>query len=187
MPTPILSTNTPPVMPTITPWHWESLHAPLSIYGLNIVSAASAAWPAASVAIFAPFLLPRRISVDAMFANNGTSASDNIDLGVYTIDGRRLASLGPTGRTGTGVLQAFSMTTFSLGPGRFYMAICLNGTTGSFVARAPTVSLGRAMGLMQQDLSGESVPGTLPAVATFATMAQAYLPVFGLRRAGFTS
>lgn len=176
------------VMPTITPWHvGESIGGGLGASNVLFTGAASAAWPAASVAIFVPFLLPRRISVNAMFVSNGASASDSVDAGIYTADGRRLGSIGLQGRAGTNVVQVFSLTaTTEFGPGKFYMAMALNGTTGSVVRGSLAAELGRGLGLMQQDLSGESVPGTLPATATMAAMAQAYVPVFGIRRTGFT-
>lgn len=176
------------VLPTITPWHFESLGADLSRLVVGGLSAAvSATWPASSLAIYVPFRLPRQISVDRMFTANGGTASNSIDVGIYTEDGRRLASKGLTGQSGTNALQLFSFSSvITCGPGVLYVALSMNGTSGTIARLAPTAQFLRTMGVAQEDLSGAGTPGTLPATATFDAMAQAYLPVFGLIRTGFT-
>lgn len=176
-----------PAMPTITPWHLESLFPETVSTAGNLAGAASAAWPASSLAMYVPFSLTQSISVDSMFTSNGTTASNSIDVGLYSADGRRLASKGLALQSGTSALQLFSFSAaIILGPGRFYMAISMNGTSGTLISRSPTAIFLQHMGVAQEDLSGAGTPGTLPATATFATMAQAYLPVFGLIRTGFT-
>lgn len=174
------------MLPTVTPWHHESLGGDLATGSIGNIAGSSTAWPASSLALFVPFVLAAPVSIGQAFTSNGASTGDSIDLGIYTSDFRRLVSTALQAQSGTSALQVFGLTTTQFGPGRFFMAISVNGTTSTLIARAPTAAFMRAMGCFQQDLSGAGTPGTLPATATPAAVANAYLPVFGLGRAGFT-
>lgn len=181
-------TLAPFVLPSLSPWHVESLGGGLVPIGtLPLNSITGAAWPAASLALYVPFNIPRLTSFDRMYTHNGATAADSVDVGIYSLDGTRLTSKGLTAQAGTATLQFFTFASAILLPaGRYYMALALNGTTGTFLRGAfAAVQLG-SLGVYQQDLAGESVPGTLPATATFAAMAQAYLPNFGLAQTGAT-
>lgn len=172
-------------LPTLSSFHPECFGT--RAHSIDLGSLGSAVWPAASLAIFTPVELDESIVVDRMITYNGASAADSSDIGIYTEDGCRLASSGLTGRTGTNNIQIFTLTAaVRFGPGRFYLALSLNGTTGSVLRNNPTADICRSLGALQQDLSGEGVPGTLPALATFAAMAQAYIPAFWAVRKGFT-
>lgn len=165
----------------ITPWSiLDSIGEPLAMIIAGIESTASAAYPSANLAIYVPFMLAERATVTQMWCINGTTANSNIDVGVYASTaaggpGPRIISKGPTAQSGTSVFQAFDITDTVLAPGIYYMAISCSATTGTFFAVAPNAEFLRAFGVLQQ-----ASAGTLPASATPATMAQAYLPVFGL-------
>lgn len=179
-----------PPLPTITPFHVDSYGLGAVVSGMANIDAASATYPSASIALFYPFVIAPNVSVsfDRMFTWNGAAISDSIDLGIYTPDGLRLRSVGLTAQSGSAnVLQIFTLSgALMLGPGPYYLAICMNGTTGTFFRRNPVATTLQAFGAAQVDLTGESTPGTLPATVTLAAMAQAYVPVFGIIRTGFT-
>lgn len=175
------------MLPTVTPWHHESLGGDLSAGSLGNISGTSATWPASSLALFVPFVLAVSTAITQAFTSNGAATGNSVDLGIYTADFRRLISTGLVTQSGTTALQLFTpLTTTVLGPGRFFMAMSVNGTTSAFISRTPTAGFLRAMGCFQADLSGEGTPGTLPATVTPAAVANAYLPVFGLVRLGAT-
>ena len=152
-------------------------YGPLSIgleIGGSLVGTASATYPAASTAIFVPFSLPAPLTAAQLFTYNGATASGNIDVGLYAADGTRLVSSGSTAQAGTNTLQAFDITDTELGPGNYYLAIALDNTTGTLFRTVPAARYLAGVGCFQQ-----ASAFALPATATFATMAQVYLPVFG--------
>lgn len=179
-----------PPLPTVHPWQSEQFAFSLSNRNaaLAIGNAASAAWPAASLAIYVPIRLFTNDEFGGFWVYNGANASDSIDMGLYVFDGNtgiKVQSLGLQSRSGTSALQQYTSLMLP-GSGSFYMAICLNGTTGSVFRLAAGIEYLRAEGVCQEDLSGAGTPGTLPATMTPATLTVDYLPVFGLYRAGFT-
>lgn len=175
-----------PMLPTITPWHWDSIEADIADTASGSIVGTSVVWPASSLALFVPFVLQQRVLIGQLFTSNGGATGDSSDLGIYTDDFRRLVSTGLQAQTGTTTLQKFTVTAVGIGPGRFYMAMCVNGTTSAYIQRAMPATFLQAAGCFQVDLSGESTPGTLPTTVTPATIANAYLPVFGIGLNGFT-
>lgn len=174
--------------PTLTPWSPESLGGELAMHANSSANPATAAYIAASRALFVPFRVNKNTSYDRMYTMNGTTASDSIDVGIYNEELVRLVSKGLTLQAGTSTLQLFSFAAaVTLGSGRYYMALCMNGTTGTIHRsnNIPAQDL-RGFGIFQQDLSGEAVPGTLPATATPAAPGSAWMPNFGVVRTGFT-
>lgn len=162
---------------TIHPYTLESLGPiPGILAGLAFRSTASAAYPTASLAIFVPFVLAKPILVKKLWCYNGTAVSGNVDVGIYDEQGTRLCSSGSTAQAGTSTLQEFNITDTVIGPGLFYLAIALDNTTGTlFRGTVTTVALLKQLGMFQQ-----ASAFALPATATFATVANDYIPVFGL-------
>lgn len=146
-----------------------------SIGSQSIASApTSGTFPAANRAIYVPFRNTRQVTIRQLFSYNGAAAADNIDVGIYTENGRRLVSSGAVAQAGTNALQLYDVTDFVLGPGLFYFAVSMSGTTGTLFRIGPSVSLTRIIGLVQ-----EAAAHPLPATATFATVGSGYVPVLG--------
>lgn len=137
------------------------------------------AWPAANRALFVPFVIHEPFVVQKMAVYNATTAAGNVDIGIYTEDGTLLVSSGSTAMAGTSTQQTFSISK-TLAPGRYYMAIAFSST--SAILRASTTSLASTQlsGVLQM---ASAFP--LPATATFAVAASAYIPAFGLSSRGF--
>lgn len=163
--------------PIITPWSPESIGEPLTKTNQLLSNAASAVYVAADLAVFVPFVLPERATVCKLLTWNGTVAADNVDVGIYSEDGRRILSTGPTAQAGTNNRQEFDVTDTPLGPGLFFMAVAMSGTTGALFRLATGIPILRLAGVVQQ---AGLTSGTLPATLTRATVANAYLPVFGV-------
>lgn len=136
----------------------------------------SSAWPSANRAYYVPFAIPTPIIVAKLFTTNGTTASNNFDIGIYDKDGTRIVSTGSTAQSGTTALQIVDVSDTLIGPGLFYMALAMNGTTGTHhVFGSISATFTQACGVY---LQASAFP--LPANATYAANATTYLPVFGL-------
>lgn len=137
---------------------------------------ASATWPTANKAFYIPFVLRQPVLVSNLFVINGTTASGNLDIGIYAQDGTQITHTGSTAQSGTSAIQTVSITPVIIGPGVYYMALSMNGTTGTTFRLAPTsATMLSAFGIFQQTTSFP-----LPSSATFATASQTYIPLFGL-------
>jgi hypothetical protein len=160
---------------TIHPWSVYSVGIDLAAVSQTLRVGASAVYPTANLAIYVPFSLGVPITAVQMFIYNGATVSGNVDVGLYAADGTRLVSMGSTAQAGTSVLQAFDITDTPLGPGNYYLACAVDNTTATLFRLAPTARQIAGLGCFTQVTAFP-----LPAVATFATYASAYLPVFGL-------
>lgn len=136
----------------------------------------STAWPLANVALFYPFSVVEPVTAVKLWVINGSTASGNLDLGIYSAAGTRLVSSGSTAQAGTTAIQIVDTTDLLLLPNTYYyMAVAMDGTTATCRAwNTTTAGKYAAMGMVQM---ASAFP--LPATATFALMAQAYCPLFG--------
>lgn len=135
----------------------------------------STAWPAANRAIAIPIWLPDAMVVSSLFIANGGTASGNLDLGIYTIDGAKVVAKGTTAQTGTSTLQILTVTATPVGPGPYYMVAVLDSTAGFAQAYATAVVAEQQMGVVQ---SAAAVP--LAATLTFASPAATFIPLMGI-------
>lgn len=137
----------------------------------------SGAWPTANKAIFVPFVINTNCTVKKMFVVNGATASGNLDIGIYNEDGTKLVSSGSTAQSGTNGLQVIDVTDTPLSPGAYYMALAMNGITGTmFKYTAGTGAQMSQLGVYQQ-----TTAFPLPATATFATGSSSdRIPMLGL-------
>lgn len=139
-------------------------------------SYASAVWPSANRAIYYPFRITDTVLVTQLFCGNGTVAANNIDIGIFNADGRKIVSSGSTAQAGTSTLQLFNVTDTTLGKGMYYIGMAMDGVTGTTWRDAGfTVKQLQSLGVFQQ-----ATAFALPASATFATVASVYLPLMGL-------
>lgn len=144
--------------------------------GIGLGAYASAAWPAANLAMYVPFRVVTPIIATQMFVLNGGTANGDIDIGIYDSSGTRLISSGATAQSGTNTFQLIDITDTLLGPGQFYLAISLSSGTGT----TTRVNTSSAQLLQCYGLAQEASAHPLPVTATFATIGQAYVPIFGL-------
>lgn len=131
----------------------------------------------ANRAIYTPMWLPWHYPVRRVYWVNGTTASSNMDFGIYTADGERLYSTGSTAQSGTSVAQYVTPSSpLLLTPGLYYFALACNGTTSrAFGAGSLTLTLSRTSGILQEDTA---LP--LPAAMTPAAIATGIIPLCGV-------
>lgn len=132
-----------------------------------------AAWPSANLAIYVPIRLPVPV-IATIIALSAEGSSGNIDLGIYDAEGTRIVSAGSTAHGGFG-LNSINITDTLIGPGLFYLAAALDNATGTTYHMAAGAHEALACGVVQ-----EASAFPLPATATFASMAQAYIPLISL-------
>jgi hypothetical protein len=138
-------------------------------------SPASTAWPTANTAVYIPFRVFAPFLVAQIAWANGSAVSGNIDAGIYDAVGTRLVSAGSTVQSGAAAVQTVDITDTWIGPGLFYLALALDNTTGTVQRTSASLARQRLTGCFQQ-----ATAFALPATATFAAVATANIPVFGL-------
>jgi hypothetical protein len=170
-----------PMGATVQPWSPEAIGDLLHGQNFNLLGTASGTYPAADLALYVPFTATSRATVKTMWCLNGSANAGNTDIGIYdSSDGlpkNRIVSITPAAQTPVSNIQVFNITDTDIGPGLYYLAIASTSTSAAFVRHTPGVIILRQAGVYQE---GSLTAGTLPAVATPATPANAYLPVFGL-------
>jgi hypothetical protein len=155
----------------VTPWSLESIGIGLTFIGSlgRFSNVASAVYPAANTAYFYPFSIAAPSLITKLATSNGTTASGNLDIGLYAEDGTRLVSTGSTAQAGTSTLQVVDITDVLLGPGVFYLALAMDNTTGTIFRCAPGGGVTQYMQLLGIAQMASAFP--LPDTATFAAMA----------------
>lgn len=137
-------------------------------------SGSSAVWPSANLAVYMPVCVQIPCIITKFFSHNGTVASGNIDIGLYTNDGCRLISTGSTAQSGTSVVQSVDVTDTLIGAGIYYIAMAMDNTTGTVIRVASNANLMRLHGMYQQ-----ASAFALPATATFATPSTNWICQYG--------
>lgn len=152
--------------------------------GMDIAAAAmsapaSAAIGTANMARGYPFWLPEPARVLKLWCYNGATLGGNVDVGIYSLDGRLLVSSGSTVQAGASVLQEFDVADTTLGRGLFYAALATSSATATFftvgASNATFLQLLKGAGCWQ---AASAFP--LPATITFAALAAALVPVCGI-------
>lgn len=149
----------------------------LGIFAIS--NSSNLAWPAANDAIFVPLALSRPILAKRLYIANGSVASGNLDLGIYTFDGARIVSAGSTAQSGTTAIQFLDITDTYLSPGRYYLAAAMNGTTGAMRRFNYAVIRQQMLGVYKM-----ATAFPLPATATFATPTASAIPLIGVDLGG---
>jgi hypothetical protein len=136
----------------------------------NTTAFATSAWFSASTALFIPFVVNGSFSCKNIWFMNGAVASGNIDLGIYTSAGVRVASIGSTAQAGTNAPQVVALVA-SLTPGDYYLAAALDNIVGTCFFGNTITNGGRVLGMAQM---ASAFP--LPSNATFASIAVSSTP-----------
>lgn len=156
---------------TILPWSIEAFGPATSSNNPT-----SGTFSSSNRALFVPFQLFAPAVCPSMICVNGAAVSGNIDMGIYSVDGRRLVSKGSTAQVNINSLQRLTFTTpLVMGAGLYFMALACDNTTATFFRRTTSAQNLRMFGMFQM-----ASAFVLPATATFATILNGYLPCFGL-------
>lgn len=141
-------------------------------------------WPTANKALFIPFRVAVPLNVVQFLLFTGATKSGNVDVGIYDVSGTRIVSFGSVAQGNVNTLQVVNTTDVFIGPGLFYMALAMDNTTGTQMGFAPaglTTDMTRMLGVMEM---ASAFP--LPANATFASVSQAFIPLFAISLGGFS-
>jgi hypothetical protein len=135
-------------------------------------------WPTANTAIYIPTIIEVTCTAYAMSFEVVTQ-SGNCDVGIYDEMGNRLVSKGSTA-VGAAGLQ---IITFAAGrvlkPGLYFRAMNVDNTTASFMRSGTAALWLRSHGVQVQAVGAV----TLPNPATFAAVANAYMPSLSIHLA----
>lgn len=140
------------------------------------ISYASGTWPTAFKILYIPFRVPFALTILELYISNGGVVSGNFDIGIYTLDGVLLVNTGSIVQTTISVVQAVAITNTVIGPGAFYLGLQMSSVTATLTRGAPLIQQVQAYGVLMQTAGALG----LPAVATFATPVDAFLPSIGL-------
>lgn len=160
----------PIVPPILSPWFAWPFDGELQ---LSTSANTSTAWSTANAALYFPIWLPEPCVVTVAWWQNGTTATGNIDCGIYTSDGKRILSTGSTAQSGTSAIQSVNITDTQLPEGLIYLALAASSGSATFWETAAGPN-GYTSGIKLQ-LSAFPLPNP----ATFATINGAALPKFG--------
>lgn len=136
----------------------------------------SAVWPSAALAIYMPVAVYRPTLITRLFWQNGAAVGNGTaDLGLYDAAGTLLVKTGPTTTAVANVPQSIDVPDTLIGPGTFYLGLSFESASDStFRVNTWGAELLRMFGFAQ-----EAAAHPLPLTATFAAMAQAYVPMCG--------
>lgn len=174
--------TSPRIQGAVHPWSPYSIMEQVTSMGESPYdSVSSNAWPSGTVAIFVPFGIPLPMYVQTFYWFNGAAIAGNVDMGVYTIDGKKVRSLGAgVIQSGTNVVQSNILSpALHLGAGQYYMGIVFQNVTGTNLSSkglAPTGTMVQVYGMAKMD---GAYP--LPDVPTLGNMGFVdYIPGFGI-------
>ena len=115
------------------------------------------AWVSSSLvaneAYYIPISLRRSYMLRSMWMLNGSAVAQNVDIGIYSIDGTRLWSNGSVAQGAANALVIYALGTPMLLPaGTYYLAIVGSSGSGTFFHRASFARAGilRLAGHMMQ-------------------------------------
>jgi hypothetical protein len=133
-------------------------------------------WPTANKAFYHPFSIPNPFLTDKVGVIVAIS-SGNLDVGIYTEDGRLIVSSGAVAVPAAGA-RNIAIPQVLLKPGRYWLAMSVSNTTAQFIRSGSTLSLH-----YREELSAHP----LPSVADLSTViTSAYGVLIALGRPDFS-
>lgn len=142
----------------------------------DISFATAAVWPAANRAIAFAFYAPCNFTVVDAWCFNGATINGNIDIGIYDSSFVRVVSTGSIAHAGASAIQTVALTDTKLyGGSNYWMAMASDSASATFFRDTSTATSLSRTGAWQQ-ANGSVV---LVDPATPATVASAYIPLFG--------
>jgi hypothetical protein len=166
------------VMPATV--HTHGIYAAGEVAGATgksmVENAASGSWPNANRATYVGFEVLDTLILTQFYVLNGAgAAAGNVDMAVYTADGRRLISAGSTAQSNpsANTFQIFDVTDTELAPGMYFLGIC-------FSSASATVFRTTGASQIIEGIQEQATAFPLPDPATFSsTISNAILPVCG--------
>ena len=156
---------------TVTPFSANSLGP--TIAALGGASPTSQTYITSNRAYYYPFRLAEAATCYKAFWVNGATVSGNVDIGVYTSAGVKVASIGSTAQAGASGTQITTLSA-ALSAGNYYLAFACDNTTATFHMANLSVSaiFANVFNVQYQDAAF-----ALPATATFAAGSNVQLPM----------
>lgn len=166
----------------IATWGQQCLAADVGLCQ-NLNAGGGAVWPAANRAIYTSIWIEQPCVARRMCFNI-TVTSGNFDVGIYDAKGNRIVSKGSTAMGTVNTTQIVDLTASVTGtaspvlmPGNYFLAMNVDNTTAAVKSTGINAAeLCRICGIQQQAVGAV----TLPATATFANPASAFMPVLAL-------
>ncbi|TXH55725.1 MAG: hypothetical protein E6Q97_08175 [Desulfurellales bacterium] len=150
--------------------------------GAEIAAAASgaasqAAWSSANRAFGYPFRVTRTWTAVKGFYYAGTTASGNVDIGIYTDAYAKIVSKGSTAHVGAGEVIEVDIADTPISPGLYYAVLAVDNTTAQFT----NITTGDSRLLEALGCFVANGAFALPATITPAAVggAVANIPIFG--------
>lgn len=127
-------------LPVISSLSRECLGAELQMF--NAGALASSQTFVVNTCVYQPLAIRSPFLVRKFWWANGATAAGNVDAGIYSVGGARLASTGSTAQSGTNVIQSAAPSGGSLllTPGSYVLGLGWSLTTTSFMALANTLA-----------------------------------------------
>lgn len=140
----------------------------------------SATWPTANLRMYFPYLITEDVTVAKLWCYNGATASGNVNMSLYDSSGTEIANTdtGSVAQSGTNQVQEFNITDTAIAAGQIYVSISLDNTTGTLFRSQISTAI-NIEGLQAAGAAQESSAFTAPSSATFAAVANNYIPLCG--------
>jgi hypothetical protein len=113
----------------------------------NIGASSSGTWGTNNRAVYCPIVIDEPFLVQKVALYNGSTASGNVDVGIYSENGTRIWSVGGVAQSGTNVMQVFTPTAFVLPPGRYYIGVAFSSSAGTITGRLFINEIARMCGV----------------------------------------
>ena len=141
---------------------------------------ASSQWFSANDPAAFPFALSEGVIVEQIGWLNGAAAGNNFDLGIYDTSFNRIVSTGSTGGTGNSVWQWANITDTALAPGRYYLAMAIDGVTANRINNYVAITGGALQfaGVLDSATDAFPLPNPLTNMAEAATITR--IPVIAM-------
>lgn len=131
-----------------------------SWYSYQDNAVTSTAWGTQYRAVYVPVRVPVRCVVRKLGYASSTTATGNIDIGLYDASGVRLVSSGSTAKVGATSLAVVDVTDTTIGPGGYYIALNNDTTTDTFSCTSESAPRAAAYGLLTETLGSVVLPAT---------------------------
>ena len=142
---------------------------------LHVATPNSNAWPAANLGLFLPVFIYERVTVYEAYTATGTLTGGNLDIGIFSTGGTKLASTGSTARAAASSWQTVGMTDYVWEPGEYYIGMVADDTS-NYLAHAPTAGKAQAVGMVED---ASAWTAGFDSSVTYVTSTRAFVPHFG--------
>lgn len=118
------------------------------------------AWGTQYRAIYVPVRIPSAVTVVELAYGCQSTATGNVDIGLYTASGSKLISTGSTAKSTSTAVISVDVTDTSITAGLYYLALNNDTTTDTFQALSDTAPTPAARGVLTETLGSVTLPAT---------------------------